>query len=130
MPLVGEGGGDEGEGVLFVIRPKPEGTILRHNPWEPKAQSLGTEGLNLRYPRSVPWDSSGTEGLNHLHYRLQWSATASPRQRGVSPGGGGGGEGATPPADRVQGGGGSKGLTSLSKSQQRSMLLLCTIHVH
>ena len=51
-------------GVHF--RPKPEGTILRHNPWEPKAQSLGTEGLNLRYPRNVPWDSLVTEGLNHL----------------------------------------------------------------
>ena len=62
-------------------------------PGKPKAQSLVTEGSNLRYPRNVPWDSLGTEGIKHLHYHLQWSATVSPRQRGVSPGGGGEGRG-------------------------------------
>ena len=44
----------------------------------------------------------------------------------ASPGGGGGGEGAAPPADRVQGGGGSKGLTfSLHITQSNSSNMLC-----
>ena len=59
-------------GVHF--RPKPEGTILRHNPWEPKAQSLGTQGTILGYRRHNPWVPKV-----YLRYPSEMVRTSCPR---------------------------------------------------
>ena len=56
---------------------------------------------------------------------LRWSATASPPQRGLSPGGGGGGDvWGTAPQQIAEGRGGSKGLTFSPNTTPHSMLCL------
>ena len=91
----------------------PETTPLEARERYPNIMTINADGSSRADQRLPESDrrrqgrsgQGSSPGRGAERPRLRWSATASPRQRGVSPGGGGGEGGGCPPADRGREGG-------------------------
>ena len=114
----------------------PETTPLEARERYPNIMTINADGsskLTSAFQKAIDdakaeADRVAAAGSSQQRPRLRRSATASPRQRGVSPGGGGGGRG-LPPQQIAEGRGGVEGSHFSLHITQSSMLCLYSPHV-